>query len=279
MEYKVLDLYEVCGVEKPEGAVARLTCWIQTPVEHVYPTRQHPAILVLPGGGYLSTSCREAEPIAMAFYAKGYSAFVLDYSCHPLSFPVPLREAVMAMDYIRSNAGEMSIHPDKITAIGFSAGGHLCGMLGTMYDCEEVADLATGNTARPNAVALGYPVAISWGATHDGTFQRISHEDPELRKRLSLDNLARPDMPPVFLWHTRTDEMVPVRNSLILAEKLDEVGVPFAMSIYGQGQHGLSLGDATVYPANGIPPHSESVSGWVDDCIRFFREQNIGITD
>ena len=215
----------------------------------------------------------------MAFYAKGYSTFVLDYSCEPLSFPTPLREAVMAMNYLRQNAEEMSIHPEKIAAMGFSAGGHLCGMLGTMFDCEEVADLANGTAAKPNALALCYPVAIAWGNTHDNTFRRISNGDPALRQRLSLDNLVRPDMPPVFLWHTRTDQAVPVRNSLILAEKLDEAGIPFAMNIYGKGQHGLSMGDATVYPANGIPSHSESVSGWVTDCIRFFEEQNIAISD
>ena len=185
----------------------------------------------------------------------------------------------MAMNYIRQNADEMSIHPEKIAAMGFSAGGHLCGMLGTLFDCEEVADLVTGNAAKPNALALCYPVAIAWGNTHDNTFRRISKGDPALRQRLSLDNLVRSDMPPVFLWHTRTDQAVPVRNSLILAEKIDEAGIPFAMNIYGQGQHGLSMGDATVYSANGIPVHSESVGGWVTDCIRFFEEQNIAISD
>lgn len=279
MKLRVIDIYEEYGLSKPESAIGRLTCYIQEKNEKLYPTRRFPAILVLPGGGYAYTSWREGEPIAMEFYARGYSAFVLEYSCAPDKFPTALREAVLAMDYIRKHAAEWDIDPQQVAAIGFSAGGHLCGTLGTMYDCPEVSDLVTGNQARPDAIALCYPVAISWGNTHVGSFDNLVGDDQAMRDRLSLDKQVRPDMPPVFLWHTRTDMTVPVRNSLVLAVALDEAEVPFAMHIYGKGRHGLSLPDARTHPANELPEVSDDLKYWINECAGFFAERGFGMKD
>lgn len=279
MKYHVTNIYDEYDIAKPENAVGKLTCWIQEPNKNNYPTRRMPAILVLPGGGYAMTSSREAEPIAMEFYARGYSAFVLDYTCAPAKFPTALREAVLAMDYIRKHAAEWDINPQMVAAIGFSAGGHLCGTLGMMYDCPEVSDLVTGDQARPDALGLCYPVAVSWGKTHDNSFIRLVGDDQALRDRLSLDHLVRPDMPPVYLWHTRTDATVPVRNSLVLSVALDEAEVPFAMHIYGTGRHGLSLPDARTHPANELPEVSLDMKYWVDECVGFFAERGFTITD
>lgn len=279
MKYHVINIYEEYGLRKPENAIGRLTCYIQDVHETLYPTRRYPAVLVLPGGGYAYTSPREGEPIAMEFYARGYSAFVLEYTCAPAKFPAALREAVLAMDYIRKNAAEWDIDPRKVAAIGFSAGGHLCGCLGTMYDCPEVSDLVTGNQARPDAIALCYPVAVSWGDTHEGSFSNLTGDNQALRDRLSLDRLVRKDMPPVFLWHTRTDATVPVRNSLVLAVSLDKAQIPFAMHIYGTGRHGLSLPDARTHPANELPEVSLDMKHWVEECAGFFAEKGLVITD
>ena len=97
---------------------------------------------MIPGGGYCHVSGREAEPVALRFVAAGYSAFILRYSVFPCRFPTQLREAAMAMRYIRENAEKFGICKDMVAATGFSAGGHLCGMLGMLFDCPEVADIA-----------------------------------------------------------------------------------------------------------------------------------------
>ena len=185
----------------------------------------------------------------------------------------------MAMRYIRENAEAFGVDPHMVVATGFSAGGHLCGTLGTMFDCPEVADIAPPEILRPDALGLCYPVAVSWGRTHEGSFQCLCGEDEALRQRLSLDALVRRDMPPVFLWHTRDDGAVPVRNSLILAERLEEQGIEFAMHIYRQGCHGLSTADGQVYPVDKVPEHSWDVPGWIEAEIRFFEEIGIKCRD
>ncbi len=64
------------------------------------------SILVIPGGGYSEVcSDREGEPVALAFAAKGFNAFVLHYSVKEKAvFPKPLIEASKAMKYIKDNA-------------------------------------------------------------------------------------------------------------------------------------------------------------------------------
>ena len=276
---ETVDIYEYFGQTRTAAAGGRLSCWIQTTPTAVSSGRKRPGVLILPGGGYQHTSPREAEPVALRFAARGYAAFVLHYSVAPCVFPAALREAAMAMKYIRQNADAFEMDARKVAAIGFSAGGHLCGCLGMLYDSPEVADLGTPEQLRPDALGLCYPVAVSWGNTHEGSFRNLTGGDEQLRQRLSLDKLVRPDMPPVYLWHTREDSGVPVRNSLVLAAALEETGIPLAMNIYCKGDHGLSLANEQVYGVGNVPPHTKSVETWVDSCIEFFAEQGLVITD
>lgn len=279
MKHFTVNLYDHFGFDNAGSTEGTLAVYVSATPPAISTTRRRPAILIIPGGGYNSTSNREAEPIALPFLTAGYNAFVLRYTCAPATFPVALREACMAMRYIRENAAALEVNPSMIAAIGFSAGGHLCGTLGTMYDCPEVADLGDAALLRPDALCLGYPVAVAWGKTHEGTFRNISGGDEALRMRLSIDKLARADMPPTFLWHTRDDGGVPVRNSLILAQRLDELGVNFAMNIYNHGQHGLSTADEQVYNVNNMPAFSPTLPNWLKDTLSFFAEMGFRISD
>lgn len=279
MEMHYVNLYEYCSLEAPTGADGRLRC-IHCPTSREYSSnRRRPAVLVIPGGGYGINSAREDMAIALRFLAQGYVPFMLNYATAPQKFPTQLREAAMAMRYIRENAATYEVDPTMVAAIGFSAGGHLCGMLGMMYDCPEVADIAPAAVLRPDALALCYPVILGWGPTHEGTMNTISGGDAVLRQRLSLDTQVRSDMPPVFLWHTRDDKTVPCRNSIILAQKLDEAGVDFTFHLYRSGCHGLSTGDVMTFRSYAIPDCSADAPGWLESCMQFWAEIGFHITD
>ena len=279
MRVEIVDLYQTLSLPAPPGAAGRLTCYLGATPDKIGSGRRRPAVLILPGGGYAYTSTREAEPVALRYLARGFNAFVLDYSCAPHAFPVALREAAMAMVHIRENAKAYGIGGDMVAAVGFSAGGHLCGCLGMLYDHPAVADIGTAAQIRPDALGLHYPVAVSWGRTHRGSFQNISGGDDVLASRLSLEKRVRPDMPPAFIWHTRSDASVPCRNSLLLAAAMEEAGVDFALHVYRTGQHGLSVADETVYPAGSIPEISADISTWLDTEVAFFTELGLKIKD
>lgn len=279
MRTEHVDLYQYTGLKAPDGARGTLKCYHSETPASVSTCRRKPAVLILPGGGYGRTSLREMEPVALRFLARGYSAFVLEYSCAPHCFPVSLREAAMAMRFIREQADRFEVGTDMVAAIGFSAGGHLCGTLGTLYGASEVKDIGPAELLRPDVLGLNYPVAVSWGRTHEESFVNISGGDKALAQRLSLDKLVHPDMPPAFIWHTRDDASVPCRNSLILATAMEEAGIDFTMHIYRHGCHGLSTADEMVYPSWNLPEISDGVAGWLDAEMAFFADYGLKVHD
>jgi acetyl esterase/lipase len=237
--------------------------------DHRYEKR--PAMLVIPGGGYCYCSEREAEPIAIAFMAKGYNCFVLNYSVEgKAKFPRPLVDAALAMKCIRRNAEKFNIDTSRMFAVGFSAGGHLCALLGSLWDADilykEIPDLEKGE-ARQTGTILAYPVISAHVRTHQVTFMRISGTtEPKVENFLpySIDDLVSEKSAPIYVFHTATDTCVPVENSIALMMALAKKNIPFAARIYPQGQHGFALANRQTWVGQEgcLIPDAES---WVDD--------------
>ena len=204
-----------------------------------------PAMLVLPGGGYAGICAdREGEPIAVAFSALGFKCFVLHYSVGAAAkFPAPLVEASLAMHYIKANAAKYGIDPERVFVVGFSAGGHLAGALGTMWHKvwrEEKLDMPEGAN-RPCGMILSYPVACYFEGTHLETFGNAIGKESfteDEAARVSLDKQVDADTVPAFLWHTVDDELVSVENTLRLASALCRQGVYTELHVFPHGPHG-----------------------------------------
>lgn len=217
---------------------ATLTAYLHdlSPVLHTADVR--PAVLVLPGGGYNQCSDREGEPIALAYLAEGFNAFVLRYTVGPeMVLPQPLRDAEDALEYLRENAAGLHIDVGKIAVVGFSAGGHLAAWLGT------------GGRIRPAALVLGYAQIFPVPEALCG------HQMP------SILDMVDGNTPPAFLFSTADDAVVPVKNSLAFATALEEAGVPFEMHIYASGKHGLSLAKPLTADGNAQNVRID-VAGW-----------------
>jgi len=234
--------------------------------------KPRPAMLVIPGGGYGFCSDREAEPIAKAFFAAGFNAFVLRYSVAPHAlFPRPLEDASRAMVHIRRNAEKYNIDPERIFVVGFSAGGHLAASLGTMWH-EDFAkaspDMESGEN-RPAGMILSYPVITGVGKTHRGSFINLlgtqTPSEEELRS-VSLENRVDSRTVPAYIWHTVTDQAVPVENSLLMASAMVENGIPCEMHLFPHGPHGLSLANEETWSQNPQYLRPE-VQQWIDEAI------------
>ncbi len=235
------------------------------------------AILVIPGGGY-GCVCddREGFPIAMAFASKGMSAFVLKYSVGAnAKGHEPLIDASIAMAYIKDHAEEFHIDPKRVACVGFSAGGHLSGSLGTLWHLPEVTE-RTGieyGANRPIVSVMGYPVVSGVDSPHLGSFKNLLGEQnptEEQLKKYSLELNVDEKTRPAFLFHTAADTLVPVQNSLTYARALADNKIPFELHVYPYGPHGLALASETTKcnnPAFVVP----EAAGWVDDAVRFIR--------
>ena len=239
-------------------------------------TKKRAAVLVLPGGGYSSTSPREAEPIALQFNEAGYHAFVLNYRVAPEKHPQPLLDASRAMCIIRENADKWNIYSDKIAICGFSAGGHLAASLAVHWDKEylgNVYGIEIGKN-RPNALIACYPVITSGQYAHRGSFINLlgQNASSELLHEMSLEHHVSDKTPPTFIWHTFSDDGVPVENSLLFAQALRKNNIPFELHIYPEGVHGLSL--ATEDTATDKPEYvSPHVASWINLCKEWLKLQ------
>lgn len=238
-----------------DGTQAQLTGYVIDNSPEVDMNRTRPTVLVVPGGGYSMTSDREAEPIALQMLACGYNAFVLRYSCAPSRYPVALVQAAESMKLIRSHARGWNVDPARITALGFSAGGHVAASLATMWNKPVLQSRFDAAEIRPDALGLGYAVLTSGEHAHRDSFTNLlgpdQENDEELLREVSLEFQVDSATPPTFLWHTMTDDLVPVENSTLFALALKDHGVAAEVHLYPQGGHGLSLGTAETAIPNG----------------------------
>lgn len=224
-----------------------LTAYLQ-PIGGEFPNIiKRPAMLVLPGGGYTMCSDREADPVALAYLEAGYQAFVLRYSVgkHAI-WPNPLNDLEDAIALIRANADKWNLYPDKLAVVGFSAGGHLAGCAATMAK------------NKPNAAILGY------AAVEGETIQNYHPTAPDVISAVDYDTC------PCFVFSTRTDNMVPVRNSVKMMAALTEHDISYESHIYSYGPHGFSVANSSCLMPGTIM--TNRVPRWVPDSIEWLKE-------
>lgn len=224
-----------------------LTSFIQ-PVEGEFRyIKKRPAMLVIPGGGYQMCSDREAEVIAFEYLRAGYQAFVLRYSIKKdAEWPNPLNDYEQAMELIKANAGEWHIYEDKIAVVGFSAGGHLA------------SSAATIARNKPAVALLGYAV------TTEETTHMCSSTAPSTWDKVDKNTC------PCFIFATRTDDVVPITNSIKFMDALDLAGIAFESHIYGYGPHGFSTCNSALQAPDTVV--CNRVPRWVEDSIEWLKD-------
>ncbi len=223
--------------ENNEGCPS-LDCYV---VEGSTPT---PAFLVCPGGGYDHRADHEGAVIAQELNGFGISAFVLNYRVKPYKHPAMLNDAQRAMRYIRYNSEKYNINPQRIGAMGFSAGGHLALMLAEHYEDYDYrhTDDIDSVSARPDALCLCYPVVSCVSPVmHERTVENLAGYNNELRIQLSGELNINHNMPPVFVWHTMEDISVNCINSIELVKGLKHNNIPTEFHLFPFGRHGLGL--------------------------------------
>jgi acetyl esterase/lipase len=266
MLVKTIELYD-------NRANVTLTTYVLDDSPEMLNGRKRPAILICPGGAYLGCSDREAEPIALRFASMGYHAFVLRYSTYLNRFlddidpavpvnpdsvhPAPMRDIGKAMLIIRENADDWLLDTDKIILCGFSAGGHNCAMYSVYWDKPILTDHfgVDASQLKPAASILGYAVTdyrIRWDDVDSDSieakapsiafFGTPTPSDDALEEASPVLHVSQAT-PPTFLWATSSDTVVVPQHTLNMAHALAEAGVPFAVHIFEDGVHGLSLAD------------------------------------
>ena len=268
--------------------------------------KTYPGIVICPGGAYLYTSEREAEPIALRFAALGYRTFVLHYNTYygkgPINmhnpppantlvrYPQPLKDLAKAVATVREQAKELLINPDQIAVAGFSAGGHLAANLGVLWHTPFMEELMNmpKEEFRPNALILGYAL-LDNELSHElmSEAEREKFKDMFNLMNLALFGKKEIDLeqmrsfspalhvseltPPAFLWHTSEDDLVLSANSLQFAMNLVKHRIAYELHVFEKGGHGLALGDSTTALVN--EHFNAAASQWVDLANRWLQQQ------
>lgn len=141
-----------------EKTGAYMDTYLLSPSDQIQLGVRRPVVLVCPGGGYLRTSDQEAEQVALHFNILGFHAAVVRYTCgETCIWPNPLLELAQAVRTFRQHAKDWFVREDRIAVCGFSAGGHLCGMMSTRYADAAAALGVPAEEVRPDAAIMGYP--------------------------------------------------------------------------------------------------------------------------
>lgn len=258
---------------------ATLTTYVLDDSNELLKGKSRPAVLICPGGAYLYCSDREGEPVAARFNAMGYHAFVLRYSVYferkepdfsqtenrivkkHCMHPNPMMEIAQAMMIIKENAGEWHVDAERIALCGFSAGAHNCAMFSVYYDKPVVYERFNKSPGyfRPAAVILAYMLsdylemkklcaegeAKEFFAVSNLAFLGTADPDDETFASISPSLLVSKSTPPMFLWATSEDDLIPVEQTTEMATALAKKRVPFELHVFERGPHGLGLADQT----------------------------------
>lgn len=248
----------VMGINRPRLAVFRP----ETP--------NGTAVMVTPGGGYTRVVIdKEGYELGRWLSDRGYTVFVLFYRLPGEGWAagpdVSLSDAQRAMRLIRHRADLYGIRTDRVIAMGFSAGGHLCADLATRADAATYTsvDVADEQPARPDLAAPIYPViAMAAPVAHMGSREKLigAAAGPALEEAHSPDANVSADTPPCFLVHAEDDASVVVDNTLRFRAALVANGVPVETHLFTHGGHGFGISRAAGKPARHWP---ELFVNWV----------------
>ena len=209
-----------------------------------------PVIIAIHGGAFMGCDKADLQVLPMLEgLQRGYAVVSINYRMSgEAQFPALVQDAKAAVRWVRANAQHYSLDPQRISAWGGSAGGYLVNMLGISAGVPELEDLGLGNPEQPchvQAVVAWYAPAnflkmdehlaesgllAPPGFRHNEAnspesllLGQIITAIPERVKAANPETYIRPDGPPILLQHGTRDPVVPVQQSIELADKLRQV--------------------------------------------------------
>lgn len=235
-------------------------------------------VLVLPGGGYRFCSYREDHIVGRFFARAGFDAITIDYPTVPVSEAIGHGVGLAALRALGSVIKELRTREElgfsrhKIILCGFSAGGHLAASMATRYDGAELADLGPASLLRPDGAILGYAVICADPKLcHGSTFTCCTGSaDPQDWQPYSCERNVTADTPPLFIWHTATDQSVPVQHALAMAQAMWHHGNSCELCVLARGPHGVSLACDAVDPGE-FDLVDDYLAQWFERALTFIR--------
>lgn len=220
------------------------------------------AVVVCPGGGYSGRATdHEGKQIVEWLNARGVHAAVLKYrtanesKVTPPLEPGPMLDVQRAIRTVRAKAKDWGVDARRVGVWGFSAGGHLASTAATHFDSGKAdsTNAIEKQSCRPDFAILAYPVvSMEDGVTHGGSKANLLGKTPDAKlvEFYSNDKQVTKDTPPTFLFHTKEDKAVLLKNSELFFEALTKAQVEGCkLYVEEKGPHGVGLGQKLMPPS------------------------------
>ena len=214
------------------------------------PAKACPALVFIHGGGWTAGTRSQYAGAIVEAARHGYVAATIDYRFAPaFRFPAQVEDAQCAVRWLRAHAAELHLDPQRVGAVGDSAGGHLALMLGLM----DPADGLAGTGGNPDQKAKVQVVVNFYGPgdfTHLGALSgeatrllvgflgTVDPAQPIARRASPIAYIDAKDAP-VLTLHGAADTLVPVAQGQRLHEALRAAKVEEHLEIIPGAGHGF----------------------------------------
>lgn len=211
-----------------------LKLWIYSPINKEIKT---PAILFFFGGGFRNGSPEQFTFQARYFANRGIAGIVVDYRVNSRNNVKPiecLSDAKAAIQWVRKNAKDLNIDPNKIIASGGSAGGYLAA--GSYFVDKKVVGNSDKTNEKPNAIILFNPGGMDMPEINENAFMM---RFGALRKDVNLIDLIGINAPPTLILHGDEDKTVDIATVRNFTKKMNTSGHKCELKEYKNKPHGF----------------------------------------
>ena len=209
-----------------------------------------PAVLIVHGGGWESGDRQMERPLARRLAALGYAGVPVDYRLGPAGrFPAALEDLKAAVRWLRVHARDWRLDPERIAAVGGSAGGQLVALLGAtnglpalegavgerggssavqaVVDIDGLADFTDPELAGPQTEHPSAPTHFLGGTYRERT--------SVWREASALTHVGPRSAPTLFLNSTAATPVLPGRRAM--CDRLRALGIDAEIVVFPDTPH------------------------------------------
>lgn len=215
---------------------------ILRPTSRNHPKDILPCVVFVQGSAWMEQDVYAQLPLMARLAEKGYVVACVEYRHSGIAiFPAQALDARNAVRFMRKNADEYGIDPEKMIIAGDSSGGHTAMFAGIIHNDQSEENLYPGISGEVKGIINLYgSVSVMM---EDGNPSTLNHhmpdspeglemggvnlkEHPQLCKKLSVEcNITEDtEIAPVLIFHGTKDRTVNTRESIVLYQTLIKAG-------------------------------------------------------
>ncbi len=247
------------GVERIQDVIYHKTEGVALTMDVFIPEKPNgAAVIKIVSGGWKSSHDKVSDDYSAPYTDSGYTVFAVVHGSQPR---YKVRDIMgfmhRAVRFIRFNADQWNIDPDRIGVTGASAGGHLSLILATQGgpggpEAKDPIDRASSavqaaavfypptdyrNWAEPGDMAVGVGKQARWQPAFGPESETAEGRD-ELGYAMSSIYHISKNTAPVYIIHGDMDPVVPLFQAESFGKLAKKNGVPFELVVKEGAKHG-----------------------------------------